>query len=92
MVERIVCDRRGDEAKRGDVGFGEMICTAFHAGVGLSFADGSRVMVDLCQPCFCAALGPWLRRLASPKTLQEEMLSKFRPEVHGGEFPPPPNT
>ena len=57
MVERIVCDRRGDEAKRGDVGFGEMICTAFHAGVRLSFADGSRVMVDLCQPFFCGT-GP----------------------------------
>ena len=50
MVEGIVFDRCGVEAKRGDAGFKEMVFIAFDACNGLGLGNSGRVMVDLCQP------------------------------------------
>ncbi|QDL36403.1 hypothetical protein [Rhodoferax sediminis] len=61
VVHRITCDRCGKAAERGEPGFHEMASIGFDAGYDSIFGDGSRVEVDLCEPCLRDTLGVWLR-------------------------------
>jgi len=92
VVHQIRCDRCGKEVERGEIGFVEMTSIGFDAGYDSIFGDGSRVEVDLCEPCLRDALGAWLRVRTPADTPLVNMLAAFRPEDHGGEFPPPKST
>lgn len=61
VVHQIRCDRCGKEVERGEVGFGDMTSIGFNGGFGSIFGDGTRVEVDLCEPCLRDTLGAWLR-------------------------------
>ena len=89
VVHQIRCDRCGKAAERGEVGFVEMTSIGFDAGYDSIFGDGNRVEVDLCEPCLRDTLGAWLRVHTSANTPLAKMLAEFKPELHGGEFPPP---
>ena len=88
VVHQIRCDRCGKQAQRGEPGFAEMRSIGFDAGYGSIFGDGNRVDLDLCDPCLRETLGTWLRVTPPSGTPLANMLAKFRPEDHGGEFPP----
>lgn len=88
VVHRIRCDRCGKEAERGEVGFQEMTSIGFDAGYGSIFGDGNRVELDLCEACLRDTLGAWLRVTTPADTPLATMLAAFKPELHGGEFPP----
>lgn len=88
VVHQIRCDRCGKEAQRGEPGFVEMTSIGFDAGYGSIFGDGNRVDIDLCESCLRETLGTWLRVKSPSDTPLATMLAKFRPEEHGGEFPP----
>ncbi len=88
VVHQIRCDRCGKEAERGEIDFSRMRSLGFDAGYDSVFGDGNRVELDLCEPCFRDALGAWLRVRAPADTPLANMLAAFKPEVHGGEFPP----
>lgn len=88
VVHQIRCDRCGKEAERGEVGFGEMTSFGFDAGYDSIFGDGNRVEIDLCAHCLRDTLGAWLRVNAPTDTPLATMLAAFKPELHGGEFPP----
>jgi hypothetical protein len=88
FVHQIRCDRCGKEAERGEIGFTQMRPLSFEAGYDSVFGDGNRVELDLCEPCFRDALGAWLRVKTPADAPLENMLAAFKPEVHGGEFPP----
>lgn len=88
VVHQIRCDRCGKEAQRGEPGFVEMKSIGFDAGYGSIFGDGNRVDIDLCESCLRETLGTWLRVKSPSDTPLATMLAKFRPEEHGGEFPP----
>ena len=86
VVCEIVCDRCGKEAQRDDSAFGLTTPIGFLAGYASIFADGNRVEIDLCEPCLRDTLGTWLR-ITTPDTSLAHRLEKFKPEIHGGEFP-----
>jgi len=89
FTKEIRCDRCGRVALLGDAEFEEMVCIDSRAGYGSVFGDGNDLLVDLCQHCFKDVLGPWLR-VSGPGDRQvqlDNMLSRFDPERHGGEFP-----
>jgi hypothetical protein len=88
VVHRIRCDRCGKEAERGEAGFAEMTSISFDAGYDSIFGDGNRVEADLCEPCLRDTLGAWLRVRTPADTSLAAKLAAFKPEVHGGEFPP----
>lgn len=87
VVHQIRCDRCGKEAERGEIGFVEMQSIGFDAGYDSIFGDGNRVEVDLCEPCLRDTLGAWLRVKTPADTPLSAMLSEFKPEAHGEEFP-----
>lgn len=87
VVHQIRCDRCGKEVERGEVGFGKMTSIGFDAGYDSIFGDGNLVEVDLCEPCLRDTLGAWLRVKAPVDTPLATMLTAFKPELHGGEFP-----
>ncbi len=88
VVYQIRCDRCGKEAERGEIGFTQMRSLGFDAGYDSVFGDGNRVELDSCEPCFRDALRAWLRVRTPADTPLASMLAAFKPEVHGGEFPP----
>lgn len=61
VVDQIRCDRCDKEAHRTEFDFEQMTSIGFDAGYGSIFGDGSRVEIDLCEPCLRATLGTWLR-------------------------------
>lgn len=89
VVHQIRCDRCGNEAQRGEVGFQEMTSIGFDAGYDSIFGDGNRVEVDLCGPCLRDTLGAWLRVKSPADTPSATMLAAFKPELHEKEFSPP---
>lgn len=89
VVHKIRCDRCGKEAERCEVGFQGMTSIGFYVGYDSIFGDGSRVEVDLCEPCLRDTLGAWLRVKAPADTPSATILAAFKPELHGGEFPAP---
>lgn len=88
VVHQIRCDRCGKETERGEIGFTQMMSIGFDAGYDSVFGDGNRVELDLCEPCLRDTLGAWLRVRTPADTPLANMLAAFKPEVHGGEFPP----
>jgi hypothetical protein len=88
VVHQIRCDRCGKEAERGEIGFTQMRSLGFDTGYGSVFGDGSRVELDLCESCLRETLGAWLRVTTPADTPLENVLAAFKPEIHGGEFPP----
>ncbi|MDP3245372.1 MAG: hypothetical protein Q8M93_00190 [Polaromonas sp.] len=88
VVHQIRCDRCGKEAERGEIAFAQMRRLGFDAGYDSVFGDGNRVELDLCEPCFRDTLGAWLQVRTPADTPLAKMLEAFKPEVHGGEFPP----
>lgn len=84
LVHELVCDRCDIVALRNEPEFLEFTSIGYVAGYGSIFGDGSHVEIDLCQSCLRDALGAWLRVKHSPLV---SMLSLFKPELHGGEFP-----
>jgi len=63
VLEKLVCDRCGKEAIRGDddFEFEEFLRVNFVAGYGaVVFEDESKVRGDFCQFCVKELLGPWL--------------------------------
>lgn len=67
--------------------FHSMTLIGFNAGYDSLFGDGSRVEIDVCEPCLKEMLGSWLRvnpLKAIPLTTK---LSEFDADIHGGEFP-----
>jgi hypothetical protein len=89
VMHQIRCDRCGKEAERGEAGFAEMTSISFDTGYASIFGDGNRVEADLCETCLRDTLGAWLRLGAPADTSLATKLAAFKPEVHGGEFPPP---
>ena len=89
VVHQIRCDRCGKEAERGEAGFQEMTSIGLDAGYDSIFGDGNRVEIDLCEPCLRDTLGAWLRVRTPADTPLATMLTAFKPEQHGGEFPVP---
>lgn len=89
VAYQIRCDRCGKEAERGEHGFAEMASIGFDAGYDSIFGDGNRVEADLCETCLRDTLGAWLRVRTPADTSLATKLAAFKPEVHGGEFPPP---
>jgi len=87
VVYEIVCDRCGKEVQRDGGDFRLMTSIGFQAGCASIFGDGSRVGIDLCEPCLRDTLGTWLRVRTPEDTPQERVLDKFKLKVHGGEFP-----
>ena len=87
VVHQIRCDRCGKEAERGEIDFTQMKSFDFDAGYGSVFGDGSRVQLDLCEPCLKETLGAWVRVRTPADTSLANRLQAFKPEVHGGEFP-----
>lgn len=87
VVYEIVCDRCGKEVQREGGDFKLMTSIGFEAGYASIFGDGNRVEIDLCEPCLRDTLGTWLRVRTPEDTRLARMLDKFKPEVHGGEFP-----
>lgn len=88
IVHQIRCDRCGKEVERGEIGFTQIRSLGFDAGYDSVFGDGNRVELDLCEPCFRDTLGAWLRVTTPADTPLANKLAAFKPEVHGGEFPP----
>ncbi len=88
FVHQIRCDRCGNEAERGEIGFTQMRSLGFDAGYDSVFGDGNRVQVDLCEPCLKDTLGAWLRVTTPADTSLAIRLQAFQTAVHGGEFPP----
>jgi hypothetical protein len=84
VVHELVCDSCDIVATRNETEFFEFTSIGYVAGYGSIFGDGSRVEIDLCQSCLRDALGAWLRVKDSPLV---SMLSLFKPEIHGREFP-----
>lgn len=66
-----------------------MTSISFDAGYDSIFGDGNRVEADLCELCLRDTLGAWLRVRTPAETSLATKLAAFKPEVHGGEFPPP---
>lgn len=89
VVHQIGCDRCGKVAERGEPSFQEMQSIGFNAGYDSIFGDGSRVEVDLCEPCLRDTVGTWLRVTKPAGTSLVARPAAFRPEAHGGEFPRP---
>ena len=89
VVHQIRCERCGKETERGELGFAEMTSIGFDAGYDSIFGDGNRVEADLCETCLRDTLGAWLRVRTQDETSLATKLAAFKPEVHGGEFPPP---
>lgn len=87
VVYEIECDRCGKEVQRENSDFQLMTSIGFQAGYASTFPDGSRVEIDLCEPCLRDTLGTWLRVRTPEDTPLARMLDKFKPEVHGGELP-----
>lgn len=87
VVYEIECDRCGKEVQRDGSDFELMTSIEFQAGYASIFGDGNRVEIDLCEPCLRDTLGTWLRVRTPEDTPLARMLEKFKPEVHGGEFP-----
>lgn len=87
VVLTISCDRCEKTVQRGELGFEEMLSIGFDAGYASIFGDGNRVDIDLCESCLRETLGGWLRVRPPEDTPLKNMLSAFRPEDHGGEFP-----
>lgn len=88
VLKLIRCDRCGKEAKRDEVGFAAMTSIGLDAGYDSIFGDGNRVEVDLCEPCLKDTLGAWMRVSTPKETSLKKKLKAFKPEAHGGEFPP----
>lgn len=88
VVHQIRCDRCGKEAQRDESGFAEMKSIGFDAGYDSIFGDGNRIDLDLCESCLRKTLGAWLRVEITSDAPLANKLAKFRPEDHGGEFPP----
>ena len=88
VVHQIRCDRCGKEAERGEIAFAQMRRLGFDASYDSVFGDGNRVELDLCEPCFRDVLGAWLRVRTPADTPLANMRAAFKPEAHGGEFPP----
>ena len=95
VVHQIRCDRCGKETERGELGFRaddrvlQFSSIGFDAGYDSIFGDGNRVEADLCETCLRDTLGAWLRVRTQAETSLATKLAAFKPEVHGGEFPPP---
>lgn len=65
-----------------------MTSIGFDAGYDSIFGDGNRVAVDLCETCLRDTVGAGLRVRTSADTSLATKLAAFKPELHGGEFPP----
>lgn len=88
VVHQIRCDRCGKAAKRGEASFQGMTSIGFDSGYDSIFGDGNRVELDLCESCLRDTVGNWLRVTTPAETPLATMLAVFKPELHGGEFPP----
>jgi antitoxin CcdA len=88
-TKQLRCDRCGLLSEAVDVEFSEFASIDMKAGYGSIFGDGNDVQVDLCQHCVKAVLGGWLRVTSSDDRAreQQELLDRFDPERHGGDFP-----
>ena len=88
-TKQLRCDRCGLLSDAGDVEFPEFASIDMRAGYGSIFGDGNDVQIDLCQHCVKAVLGGWLRVISPDDRASEvqELLDRFEPERHGGEFP-----
>jgi hypothetical protein len=64
-----------------------MTSIGFDAGYGSIFGNGNRVELN-CEPCLRDTLGAWLRMKTPADTPLATMLAAFKPELHGGDFPP----
>lgn len=88
VVHQINCDRCGKEARRAATGFPGIASIGFQTEEGSIFGKNCRVEVDLCEHCVRETLGQWLRVQTSSDDPVNELLKRFVPERHGGEFPP----
>jgi len=86
-VSALTCDRCGKEVDANDPAAQDFLSIDRIAGYGSVFGDGAAVELDLCESCFQAALGPWVRVSDGPLT---KSLASFDPARHGGEAPAEP--